>query len=65
MTILEAMRAPALFGATFDGPSWDRWRVFLAAAFGLPLSTTLLCTRYHTDRLAALGYAVTLTKCAA
>ena len=33
-TILEFL---AEFGDTFDGESWDRWRVVLSAIYGLPL----------------------------
>ncbi len=38
MTILDTMTDPALFGRWFTGPTWQAWRVFLAALFGLPLS---------------------------
>ena len=38
MTILEAMRDPALFGPWFkDRDSWRAWEAFLAALFGLPM----------------------------
>lgn len=38
MTILEAMRDPALFGPWFrDRASWHAWEAFLAALFGLPM----------------------------
>jgi hypothetical protein len=34
--ILTAMDHPDLFARWFQGESWDGWRVFLAALFGLP-----------------------------
>jgi hypothetical protein len=37
-TILQAMDHPNLFGCWFKGSSWDPWRVFLAALFGLPMT---------------------------
>jgi phage terminase large subunit-like protein len=37
-TVLRAMDHPQLFGRWFKGESWDPWRVFLAALFGLPMS---------------------------
>jgi hypothetical protein len=54
-TILEALRDPALFGGMgFDKPSWDRWRVFLTALFGLPMSPEQLeIFKHHTDRSTA------------
>ncbi len=51
MNILEAMDDPALFGAHFGGPSWQPWRVFLAALFGLPMDDAALAIyREHTGR---------------
>ena len=38
MNILDAMRDSKVFGPHFKGPTWDAWRVFLAALFALPLS---------------------------
>lgn len=38
MTILDAMRDPALFGPWFDPASWRAWSAFLAALFALPMS---------------------------
>jgi len=38
MTIIDAMRDPALFGRFFDAPSWARWLVFLQALFALPMT---------------------------
>jgi hypothetical protein len=32
------MEHPQLFARSFAGPSWNTWRAFLAAAFGLPMS---------------------------
>lgn len=37
LNILEALDHPALFGPHFRGESWQAWRVFLAALFGLPM----------------------------
>ena len=37
-TILQAMDDPALFGRWFRGDSWNPWRVFLAALFGLQMT---------------------------
>ena len=36
-TILDAMDDAKLFGREFAGSSWDGWRAFLAALFGLGL----------------------------
>jgi hypothetical protein len=38
MTILQAMAAARLFRAAFAGESWDAWKAFLAALFGLALN---------------------------
>ena len=38
MTILDALRDPALFGAAFPGDSRDAWRAFLAAVYALPMT---------------------------
>jgi len=38
LSILDALDEPALFGAAIrDHASWEPWRAFLAAMFGLPL----------------------------
>ncbi len=51
ITILEAMADPNLFAPWFVGPSWDPWRVCLAAMFGLPLGGDLLSLfQAHTGR---------------
>lgn len=50
-TILEAMSEPDLWAPHFRGPSWDRWKVFLAALFGLPMTTEQVeIFRHHTGR---------------
>lgn len=36
-SILDLMTDPQLLGATFSGATWERWRIVLAAAFGLGL----------------------------
>ncbi len=51
MNILQAMDDPALFGPHFRGSTWDAWRAFLAALFGLPMDEAALETyRRHTGR---------------
>jgi len=52
MTILEAVRDPALFGPFFrDRESWRAWEAFLSALFGLKLTKEQLATyRQHTGR---------------
>jgi hypothetical protein len=54
MTVLEALRDPHLFGCLpdFHDPStWERWRVFIAAVYGLPLfADELLLFQKHTGR---------------
>jgi phage terminase large subunit-like protein len=43
MTILEAIRDPALFGPWFkDRETWAAWRVFLTALFALPIEDEVL-----------------------
>jgi hypothetical protein len=37
ISILQAFDDPRIFGPHFAGPTWDPWRVVLAALFGLPL----------------------------
>src|ERR1700745_1893308 len=37
--ILRAMDHLELFGRWFKGDTWNPWRVFLAALFGLPMSS--------------------------
>jgi hypothetical protein len=45
------MSDPSLFGPWFSGPSWDVWRSFLAALFGLKLEDAALTLyRRHTGR---------------
>jgi hypothetical protein len=44
MNITEAINDPHLFKRWFEDPSWDAWRAFLAALFGLPLTDTQLTT---------------------
>jgi hypothetical protein len=39
-TIVELLDNPALLGRWFAGPTWDRWRAVLAAAFALPMTAT-------------------------
>ena len=52
-TILEAMDHTAVFGPFFKSTSWDGWRAFLAALFGLPMDDAQLALyRQHTGRTA-------------
>jgi hypothetical protein len=37
-SILDFISDPSLLRASFEGPSWDRWRAVLRAAFALPMS---------------------------
>ena len=52
MTILDAVADPALFASAFPHTeSWDAWRTFLAACFGLPMAKEQLgLYRQHTGR---------------
>ncbi len=51
LTILDAMSDPQLFGPWFQGESWQAWRVFLGALFGLSLSAEELALyQCHTGR---------------
>ena len=53
-TILDALDHPAVFGPFFRGPSWDAWKVFLAALFGLPMDAAALAAfQRHTGRTLA------------
>jgi len=54
VNMLQALDAPEMFGPFFRGASWDRWRTFLAAMFGLPLSPDALALyTHHTGRTEA------------
>jgi hypothetical protein len=54
VNILDALDAPEMFGPFFRGASWDRWRAFLAAMFGLPMTDDALAHyRHHTGRTEA------------
>lgn len=56
MTILDAMSDRNLFGRWFSGRSWDAWRVFLAALFGLPMTAEQLAVyQRHTGRTTPTG----------
>ena len=54
MNIVEAITDRSLFGSAFrDAASWQAWRVFLSALFGLPMTSKQLavfqqCTRRTT-----------------
>lgn len=53
-TILEAIDDPRIFGRWFGASSWDSWRAFLAALFGLPMTPTQLALfQKHTGRITA------------
>lgn len=50
-TILEALDDSDLLGPHFRGSTWDAWRAFLAALFGLPMDDAQLgAYRAHTGR---------------
>jgi hypothetical protein len=53
VNILDAIADPNVFGSHFRGPTWDAWRSFLAALFGLKMTPDQL-TAYqrHTGRTA-------------
>lgn len=42
LTILEAMEDPKLFRPWFKTDSWDAWKAFLVALFGLPMTDAQL-----------------------
>jgi hypothetical protein len=51
VNILECMADESLFAPFFRGKSWDAWKVFLAALFGLPMNANQLVTfRERTQR---------------
>jgi hypothetical protein len=51
MSILQAMGDPNLFRDHFPGDTWEAWRAYLAALFGLPMSDDQLALyRQHTGR---------------
>jgi hypothetical protein len=51
VTILEALNRQDIFAPRFASPSWDAWRAFLGALFGLPLEGEALAFyRAHTQR---------------
>jgi len=37
-TVIDFIDAPELLGPYFAGPSWDRWRSVMKAAFALPMT---------------------------
>jgi hypothetical protein len=44
VNILDALDDPKVFGGCFRAGTWDTWRAFLAALFGLPMSDEQLAT---------------------
>jgi hypothetical protein len=51
MNILQALDDPKVFGSYFKAETWRPWRVFLAALFGLPLTSQQLAIyRKYTGR---------------
>ncbi len=51
LTLLDAMGDPALFGPYFRDESWQAWRAFLSALFGLPMDkATMEIYQRHTGR---------------
>jgi hypothetical protein len=54
ITILDALDDDGLFGTLFANESWSKWRVFLAALFGLMMNgADMLIYTHHTGRLEA------------
>ena len=51
MNILAALDDQDLFAPHFKGDTWQAWRAFLAALYGLPMDAdTLARYRHHTGR---------------
>ena len=54
MNIVRALDDPKVFGRYFKAETWNAWRVFLAALFGLPLTPDQLALfRQFTGRTTA------------
>jgi hypothetical protein len=54
MNIIRALNDPKVFGRYFRAESWNCWRVFLAALFGLPLGhDQLVLFKQFTGRITA------------
>jgi hypothetical protein len=45
LTILDVVTSEEWFGKWFAAPSWDGWKAFLAALFGLPMTPAQLTLR--------------------
>ena len=51
MNIIDAIDDPLVFAKHFRGDTWNVWRVFLCALFGLPMSHEQFAVyRAHTGR---------------
>jgi hypothetical protein len=51
VSIIDLMDDPKTFAPHFKGDTWDRWRVFLKALFGLPMTDAEReVYRHHTGR---------------
>ncbi len=51
MNIADALDSPDLFARHFRGDTWDTWKVFLRALFGLPMTTEQVTVfEHHTGR---------------
>jgi hypothetical protein len=37
-SVIDFISDPSLLRSSFEGPSWDRWRSVLRAAFALPMT---------------------------
>ena len=59
LTILDAMQDPLIFGKHwFQDKTWNAWRVFLRALFGLPMEKhSMEVYRKHTGRKSAPRHA--------
>lgn len=42
--IIEALESPKLFGPAFEGDSWENWKAFLSAMYGLEMTPSRLLT---------------------
>jgi hypothetical protein len=52
LSLIAALEDAALFAPLFPGRSWERWKAFIAALFGLPLAGDVLdLYRHHTGRV--------------
>jgi hypothetical protein len=53
VTLVDALRDPALFGPLSDPATWGAWLAFLGAVFGLPMTDEQLALYRHPHRPAS------------